>query len=239
MYFKLITVLLCCMTLCTVSGQNYTNSNLDIFNQVHLATGLTYNNNPIETYDGSPYMNDNFLEGKIYLNDSLVEQRVLLRHNIYTDDMEVKAPFRGDTKEKYSALFKDESVSAEILFQKYQYFPNFDNESNGARGAYLIIINKGAPYTLLQKNDVIFRPEIVAKTPYDEERDAFFEQIKTYYLLNTDGTMTAAPTSKSKWFRLFENHKSDLKKFFKQNDINFDEKQDVTKLVNFINQLTK
>ena len=233
---SLLTFIL--LSIYSMSGQQPSVDTYQI-NQMksQLMTSYDYkkNNNLV---NGSPYLNDDFLDGNLYLNDSLIKSNISLRYNIYNDQIEIKDP-KINKNGAYGALIKDADMKIKILLKNFKYYPGFINPSDQSAGSYLEILEDEKPYILLKKYEVTFQPKVEARSQYEPEKKAEFEQKIYYYILDNDSEFIEIPNRKSKLYDSFSEHSKKLKSFIKKSRIDLDNERDIFRVVKYLNALEK
>ncbi|UAB81646.1 hypothetical protein INR76_02485 [Marixanthomonas sp. SCSIO 43207] len=220
----------------SIYSQNYTSKDVNIFTELN--TRVKTDNSFIDYDDvqGSPYLNDKFLEGKVYRNDSILSNTVSLRYNIFDDQIEVKDP-SIEKNDGYGTLLKTYEISAEILFEQYKYYRNFRNPSSNAVGSYLQVIKEGKSYTLLKKHEVVFNPKEPYKSPYDTGKDAEFKKNQYYYVLDSENNFTELPDRKSRLSKIFNEKGKKLKSFVSRNNINLKEEEGILRVFSYLDNI--
>ena len=85
--------------------------------------------------EGSPYLNDDFIEGSVYTNSKTQYEGVPLRYNIYSDEIE----FRSDNGQVMV-------LAAPEVLEKvgdYQFEYIFYQILNNSRRGYFAVLEKG------------------------------------------------------------------------------------------------
>jgi|GEM_PF-6252923 len=200
-----------------------------------LTTSYDYqkNNNLI---NGSPYLDDDFLDGKLYEKDSLVKSNISLRYNILNDQIEIKDPNINKGNE-YGALLKEISITAKILFKNFKYFPGFINPSDGSTGSYLEVLEKGNDYKLLKKYSVKFQPKVEARSQYEPAKKAEYVQKTYYYVLDNNGKFIEFPNRKSQLYKTFKSQKKELKSFMRKTRIDLDDEKGILRVFNYLDRI--
>ena len=186
--------------------------------------------NSIENIEGSPYADENFVEGKVYINGKLNKKDVFLRYNIYAEEIEIK-----NTKHStlYEALYKDPEIYASIGGTIYIFAP-YEDSTN--KGGYFALIQPGTYYTLYEKSTITFK-SFEARNAYRPSQPAKFIKGKDYYLVTKSGKFFKLPKRKSKLVKVMDEKKEEIKNYLDNNDIDLDNKYDVIKIFNYYDSL--
>ncbi|RFN59623.1 hypothetical protein [Marixanthomonas ophiurae] len=184
-----------------------------------------------ESMEGSPYANETFIEGNIYQGKKLANKNVLLRYNAFADEIEIKKNKQTDT---YNALIKDPDVYVKIFQDIYEFVPyNGSNE----KGGYFNVVTEGDQFDLYKKVKVTYKEPTYAKTSYQTDKPAKWVDTVTYFLVGKDGSFYELPTRRSKVLDVMSKKKKEVKRYIKEQNIDLDEEQDLSKLVTYFNSL--
>lgn len=180
---------------------------------------------------GSPYSNEDFLQGKIFKNDELVKTNVAMRYNLFSDEIEIKK-YKND--ETYGALLRDPDVFVKIFNDIYVFIPF---EGSNEKGHYFKVSTEGKNFNLYTKESVVYKPPYFAKSNYEISRPAEWSKEVTYYLASTKGELYELPNSKSKIIKAMGSKSSEIKSFIKKNRLDLDAEDDLVKLVDYYNSI--
>lgn len=181
--------------------------------------------------EGSPYANDEFMEGSIFQGDELLQKNVLLRYNIFSDEIEIKT---SKNESNYNALVKRSGMLIKIFNDVYTLIPF---EGSDEKGQYFKVLTTGEHLSLYKKSTVTFNQRTFAKTSYDRDRPANFSRSDSYFLATKTGNFVEMPDSKSKVLKLMKNKEAEIKVYIKSNRINLKDEVDIMKLVKYYNNL--
>jgi hypothetical protein len=181
--------------------------------------------------EGSPYANDEFMEGSIFQGDELLQKNVLLRYNIFSDEIEIKSSIN---ESNYSALIKKSGMLVKIFNEVYTLIPF---EGSDEKGQYFKVLSTGEHLSLYKKSTVTFTQRTFAKTSYDRDKPAKFTRTDSYFLATRAGNFVEMPESKSKVLKLMKNKEAEVKSYLKTGRINLKDEADLIKLVKYYNNL--
>jgi hypothetical protein len=181
---------------------------------------------PVVDYDGSPFLNENFVKGEIHISKNKFID-VPLRYNIFSDNIEFK---QNDIV--YALL-------AEPKIKKVQFDGNtFLVEPIGkGKFEFLVLLDSGKVVLMSKKRVVLFqekkRPSAFETKPpkakFIRERDVYF------YKIGQSGT-TKVSSLKS----LIENlpdKQGDVNQFAKKEKISAKKEEDLVTLIKYYNSL--
>ncbi len=185
----------------------------------------------IEAYDGTPYNSDSFLLGDVYIKEELTKSDVAMRYNIYSDEMEVKESLDTDDKD-ITALLKSPDISVILLMDKFVYVPKGKGIE---KGGYFQVITTGKNYSLYKKlRKKYFEPK-KAKTSFERDVPAKFEDRHTYYIYFANGGMVEIPEgSKKKIYKAFGESENDVKNYCKEKGLDITKEKDLKRLMVYL-----
>ena len=197
-----------------------------------------YNNSEIEQFSenlsaekiiGSPFLNEEFIEGSIFTTSKTQYVSIPLRYNIYNDQVEFKS-----NDEKAYAITVPEVIEA-IVFGDYQleYIPYL--AANKIRRGYFTVLSKGDA-TLYIKQKVIFEEAKKAAAYKDPQPPKFIRKSDEFYI--RIGMDAAKPVYKNKDLLDMFSHENDkISAFIKNNKIKSNNAKSLTELVSYYNSL--
>lgn len=185
----------------------------------------------INNIKGSPYKNDNFIQGTV-INESLNQKNTVgLRYNIYNDSMEFIDPKDNSIK----MLLKSEDVEY-IVGKDVFIYKKADRSNNIESGYYKVLIQDDKKISLYTKYNCIYIAPVLGKTPLQQSVGARFKTTEKRFILE-NRMMTQVPNRNKKKLELFSSDKKLLKKFIKKNKLNIKKERDFLRLVAYYNSL--
>lgn len=126
-------------------------------------------------YVGSPYLNDNFVDGKLYYNKEYLFQKLPLRYNIYDDVLEFMNRSKGIAYDIDPTFKIDKAIIGKDTFV-------VDSIQLGkkVKNGYFIQLRQGK-ITLLKKLKVTLIPEQPAQLYNPATPPEFARNVDTYY----------------------------------------------------------
>lgn len=182
--------------------------------------------NSYNQIDGTPYLFEEFTQGKVTTKDSLTYHG-LFRFDIYADNMEF---------ESLSLVLTMDPLTIETIAigsHTFVYIPPFDEASR--RGAYYELILSGK-CRLLQKRKVVLNEPQKAK-PYADAKPASFSKGKDAYYVQIGNMPLQKITGKKSLVEVLEDHGPAIKAYLKQNSLSSKKLTDLIDLVSYYNQL--
>lgn len=162
------------------------------------------------TVQGSPYIDDEFQEGK-WIVKGQFERKVKMRHHAYHDEIQLIQ------NGKQVLMVKEGDVEASIAGKRYQY-RNFLEKDNIISG-YLIPLNKGKT-KLYVRHIKIVRPPWLPLNGYDVLEPPKFETKTIYYIERLGKTPTPLQDlSRKEVFAVLWDKYSKLRKYARKNKL--------------------
>ncbi|MGC4039795.1 MAG: hypothetical protein QM710_03095 [Flavobacterium sp.] len=203
---------------------NELHRNLDVLNEVSLNKQLKYQ--PSKT-QGSPYLNKMFAPATV----SGVSKNAMMRYDAFNDEFE----FINAAKDTLvlNKVTPYTNITFTVPNTRYQLL-NYNYEGKAHNG-YLIWLYEKNNYSLYKKQNIAYVKERIAKSSFDKDTPAHFENKKdTYYLKNGDKEILEFPSGKKELIKLYPEKKNEIEVFLKQNKIDFEKDQDRIKIIDFL-----
>lgn len=182
----------------------------------------------VETYDGTPYNSENFLLGNVYIKKELTKSNVAMRYNIYSDEIEIKENLQTDDKE-ITALIKSPDISITIFTDTFVYVPKGKGLE---KGGYFQVITNGKNYSLYKKLGKKYYEAKKAKTSFERDVPAKFEDRITYYISFANGGMVELPEgSKKKVYKAFGERENEVKNYCKEKGLDITKEKDLKRVI--------
>ena len=174
--------------------------------------------------DGSPYLNEEFIDGVIYMRDTLTI-KLPLRYNIYTDEMEYQL------KGINFVVANPQDVSKIVIGKSvFVYQPYIKN------GGYFELFESGK-CLLVQKKSVAFKPAEGPKAITGAPTPAqFLRKSDSYYLVKDKSQVVRIENLKS-LLKALEDQKDKMDAFVNQQQIKNIRKENIIKMVKYYNTL--
>lgn len=202
---------------------------MDFFkiNQLHSGkweSTLTENN-----IQGSPYLNDEFVNGTIFTTSKLQFVDVPLRYNIYNDQIEFKTP-----ENEVQALATPEIVeSVDFGNFKMVYVP-FSNAKRIRHGFFKIELEGNA--SLYARSEITLKKATKAGAYEEAKPPKFINKLDTYYIrIGIEQAQKVG--NKKELLEIFPDHHNKISTFIKKNKIKTNNPEKLKELVQFFNSL--
>ena len=226
----IFTLFLVSITFATFAQTEYQLSQaMDFFRTNKMINGELKSTLTEADIKGSPYLNDEFLDGSVYTSSKLQYNDIPLRYNVYNDEMQSKSP------DGNIAAIAAPEVIEKVTFGDYtmEYIP-FTNAKKIRRG-FVILVAEG-DVSLYARPNVEFRAA-VPPAPYKGPEPAkFLEKPNTYYI--RIGMEEARLVENKKDLEaVFPDHQKEVSSFIKKNKVNHRKEDKLKELVEYYNSL--
>lgn len=202
-------------------------SALDLFRANKMATGDFSKTIAEENIDGSPYLNDDFINGTIFTTSKVQYVDIPLRFNIFNDAIEFRT-----NDDKVMAMATPEIIER-VTFGEYEmvYAP-FAVQKKIKRGFFKVILNGNI--------SLYARPEILYQQPeepgaYKEAKPARFVSKPDSYFLRIGLNEAIKVDKKNDVIDFFPEHNDEVAAFIKKNKIKTNKEADLKELVEYYN----
>jgi hypothetical protein len=203
-----------------LEGPGYT----DFYNKVDFLKSLDVSK---ETYNGSPYLSNDFINSFVYLTNGTVFHDIPLRYNIYNDVFEFGKPEEAWSVDVDFGYFKIKMNNRTFILTPFEY-------NLGVKKGHMELLADGR-YQLLKKFRIDYSPPQPAGAYSSKQPGSFNDQKPDYYLKIDNNT--AMPFNNEKSFMKACGCKSrELDSFIKENKINFKKEESLTRLFEFLNK---
>ncbi|MGM0665713.1 MAG: hypothetical protein ACQETA_00180 [Bacteroidota bacterium] len=178
------------------------------------------------TYEGSPYMSEEFSEATIVSSENQVFTKVPLRYNVYHDFFEVEMEDAVYNLNRGGVVAEVEIEERKFIYSTYDY------QSSRGEG-YLEVIIEG-PWSLYKQHQVVFR-EAVPAQPYQEEEPASFEERDPLFYVSHGDELPVFIRNRKGLLELAGDREKELNNFLKDNKIRLRDEAEMIKTVEFLN----
>ncbi len=204
-------------------------TNIDLFNSNQSASG---NLNKVLTeadIKGSPFLNDEFVEGSIYTVQKIQYIEVPLRYNIYNDNLEFKTP-----TDEIQALATPEIVERAVLGEtQMTYLPYL--QANKTKKGFFIILEEGK-ISLYAKPEIGYKPATEPAAYKEPEPPKFIKKSDEYYLRVGTGEAQLI-SNKKDLIAAFPDNQDKIESFISKNKIKTNKPESLTEVVRYYNSL--
>jgi len=229
--YILTTILLITVTGISFSQSNYQiQQSLDFFriNKMQSNDWMTMlSENDI---DGSPFLNDEFINGTVFTTSKTQYVDMPLRYNIYNNQLEFKTP-----DDEVQAMDTPEIIEkAEFGDYKMVYIP-YSNVKRIFRG-FFISIEEDEKASLYVKPEVTFKK---AEEPgaYKEAEPAKFVRKPDVYFIRFGEDAAQRISNKKDLLNVFPNRKAEVSTFIKKNKVKYNKVDKLKSLIEYYNTL--
>lgn len=178
------------------------------------------------TYEGSPYMSEEFSEATIVSSENQVFTKVPLRYNVYHDLFEVEMEDAVYNLNRGGVVAEVEIEGRKFIYSTYDY------QSSRGEG-YLEVITEG-PWSLYKQHQVVFR-EAEPAQPYQEEEAASFEERDPLFYVSHGDELPVFIRNRKGLLELAGDREKELNNFLRDNKIRLRDEAEMRKAVEFLN----
>lgn len=192
---------------------------------------LSTKNRSVDSEDtnGSPYVNDEFEEGKVYVNGDVSLQN-LMRYNAYNSEIEI---YVGE--KEYAPLLKRAYIIAKIGDRTFKMVP-FITDKGLQRVGYFNPLNEGNT-VLLFKPEVRLRQGKIPDTNYDRYRPPTYIDVSSYYIKKGEAPAEKTHLSKKWVLKNLGDKKKELQEYISNNKLSLRKEKDVIAVLDYYNSL--
>lgn len=180
------------------------------------------------SYEGSPYMDEEFTEASIKSSDNQVFEKVPLRYNVYYDLFEVQM------EDAVYNLKRGGIVTEVKLPGHYFIYTEYDYLSTEGEG-YLELVSMG-DYSLYKKYQVVFK-EAEPAQPYMDAKPAMFQHRDPLFFIARGDQQPVFIKNKRDLFELAGDKEKVLKDYIKDRRLQLRNEEDIIKAVEFLNNM--
>lgn len=182
-------------------------------------------------YDGSPYLEDEFVKGDIFINNKWHIEDVPLRYNIYDDKMEYYMP------EKDLIFAIDPQFKINYVLLEGDTFVVKQYEQKGWRVLGFFKLVEEGTADLLVKMNIQYKEPQPAKPFFDPEPAEFIRRDDDYYVKLKERNIFEVKRIK-KLIQYLGDHKQELTQFDKKEKISAGNEKELAKFIRYYNSLS-
>lgn len=182
----------------------------------------------IESYEGSPYMNEEFKKATVISSEDMVFEKVPIRYNVYYDLFEVQL------EEGIYNLRRGGIVSQVNLEDHRFIYSTYDYLSSEGEG-YLELVMEGE-YTLYKQHQVVFK-EAEPAQPYQEAKPAKFEERDPLFYIAHGDKQPVFIRNRRSLLDIAGKKGKTLKDFIKDERLKIRNEEDMVRAVEYLNSL--
>jgi len=178
---------------------------------------------------GSPYLNDEFVNGSIFTIQKLMYSDVPLRFNIYNDDIEFKTP-TGEVMALSAPeiLEKAEFGSFQMVYSPYL-------QTNKIKKGFFVVLEQGKA-SLYAKPGIVFQ-EPTEPAAYKEAEPAKFVRKADEYYIRIGAEQAILIGNKKDIIAAFPDNQDKIESFINKNKTKTNKPESLKEVVKFYNSL--
>ena len=178
---------------------------------------------------GSPYLNDEFVNGTIFTVQMLKYSDIPLRFNIYNDDLEFKTP----TGEVMALSAPEILEKAEFGNMQMVYSPY--SQTNKIKKGFFVVLEQGKA-SLYSKPGIVFQ-EPTEPAAYKEAEPAKFVRKADEYYIRIGAEQAILIGNKKELIAAFPDNQDNIESFINKNKIKTNKPESLKEVVRFYNSL--
>ncbi len=227
---RLIIVAFLLLAVTSFAQVNYQlSSAVDFVRTYKIASGEYYSELTEKDIQGSPFLNQEFINGSVYTTTKFQYADIPLRYNIFNDNIEFKTP-----ENKVLAIAQPETID-KITFGDYTMeYLSYMNVKKVRKG-YMLLITKGKA-SLYAKPEVAYTKATEAGA-YKEPEPAKFERSSDIFYIRIETALAQRIDNKKDLIQVFSDHQNEIEAFVKKNKINPAKEDELKSLVEYYNSL--
>jgi len=178
---------------------------------------------------GSPYLNDEFVNGTIFTVQMLKYSDIPLRFNIYNDDLEFKTP----TGEVMALSAPEILEKAEFGNMQMVYSPY--SQTNKIKKGFFVVLEQGKA-SLYSKPGIVFQEPTEPAAYKDAEPAKFVRKADEYYI-RIGAEQAILIGNKKELITAFPDNQDKIESFINKNKIKTNKPESLKEVVRFYNSL--
>lgn len=202
---------------------------LELYNTSRIISGSSKSTLFDVDYTGSPYLNEEFVNGSIYSVHRIQYEEVPLRYNVYNDELEFKSP-----TDEILALANPDIVEKAVMGDTTLVYLPF-LQANKAKKGFFIILEEGK-VSLYAKPDVFLKPATQPGAYKDPEPPKFVRKSDEYYL-KTETGQAVLIANKKELIAAFPDNQDKIESFISKNKIKSNKADGLKELVKYYNSI--
>ncbi|GCC52234.1 hypothetical protein SanaruYs_24700 [Chryseotalea sanaruensis] len=208
-------------------SQGLSHADTKISDLLTIKNNLTAQSGGAPAYDGYPYNDESFIEATLVLNNEKAITDVPVRINLYNNTVEYR-----DKKQIF--MVAEVSTIKEIRFDDKVYVNTLYTDEGEVHSGFFVKSLEGNPFTVLQKEVVVFEEAVRATNSYSESKNARFVKKKDKIYIKQLDKPAQLLKSKDDLYYIFKDY-ARLNEVLKKNKIKLNKVDEVINLVSIIN----
>ncbi|MFP4366855.1 MAG: hypothetical protein ACLFQA_07150 [Bacteroidales bacterium] len=216
-----------------INGQDWTRVSDDWHFEAEMGKEPVSAQDTYKRIAGSPFLNDDFIEGSLITKDSILYPDIPLRYDIYRDEMEFmvegeSVPRVIATPQNFLFFRLDEKTFVHIAFL----------DGNTPKRGYFELLNRGECQVLMRRRTDYAEPE--GARGFDPAKPARFVQKRNSYFMRFNNQVPEEIRLRRRnILSSFDEKKDEISGFVNENNLSYRSLDDLIKMADYYNQLTK
>jgi hypothetical protein len=205
-------------------------STKNIEEAINMLGGRICTNNFNFIYDGSPNLNDEFVNGEIFHNNQWRYMDIPIRYNIFNDEIE----YKPKDKERIYAL-KPDTLFNMIIIPEDTFIVSLHEKDKGIKPGFFKLLANGKA-ALLVKMEVEFK-EAQSATTHKMAMPAKFLKKPDKYYVKKQGELPINVKNVKKLIEQLGNHQDELTTYAKKEKLSGKKEKELKQLIYYYNSL--
>ena len=228
-FYTFLTIVLV-LTSLNINAQNFNIGDLtDFYTEIGRSNSSKHRQQTYEDIAGSPYLEDDFIEGTIIRNDGTTYEKIPLRYNGYDDHIE----FRDKNGLTLFLDNPEEFKEIKIEGKKFIYY-NLVNSKQKVQGYFELL--EGSKTQLLKKYSIKIKDPEPAKAYRAPTPASFVSKPICYFILQNENQLFEIRNDKN-IIELLNDKNNEMQRFIKKNKLKVKKEEDLKQIVAYYNSL--
>lgn len=190
---------------------------------------LTVKQFPQDKTPGSQYFNEAFMPAKIGNSEEIV----MVRHNAYTDEIEV------NINSVIKVLPSEMNESIQLMNSPFSYeYVEYTTEKGPKKLGYLKAISNNQKIKIYKSESIYRKEEVEADLGYGSSKPAAYTKLRDgYYIKIGDNDIKPLSLKKKSIVSILPEKEKEIVAFMKENELSLSEEKDLIALGRYINSL--
>jgi len=202
---------------------------MDLFNTTKFVSGDWKKQLSANDIQGSPFLNDDFINGTIFTTQKQQYNDIPLRYNIYNDELEFKNP-----SGEILAMNTPEVVEIAVFGDNKLTYSGY-LEGNKTKTGFFVIIEPGKAALLAKKS--IFFIEATLPAAYKDAEPAKLKARNDVYYIKVGDFQALPADNKKNLVAAFPDNQDKIEAFISKNKVKLNKPESIAEVVKYYNSL--
>jgi len=212
----------------SLKSQTMVNGLLDNYRFKKLSDGVTLNTLKMSDIQGTPYLKEEYNQGKVVTSDGKSYENIPMRYNAFSDDLEFKKGADYYNFDPKSIVKRAEFGG--VIFSCMTY-----GSEDKTKSGFFEILTEGRATLSIRYTIKYLEKEKVQ--PFADPQPARFDKPKKEYYLSFGSFPAKLITTKKSLLELFGSQKDEMDAYISKNKLSIREEGELIKIVAHFNSL--